>query len=126
MASQHLLGLIGVDEAQIRLGDLARPLAIDVPIHNGNERLSANAHRWINDFQLALRLRNLEVRLVFPGEMNVAKLLAGEGDGRAARPRVELGDVAIQLRHKLACVILGSAPAYHRAPRGEEAQLAVA
>src|SRR5262249_9654297 len=96
MPSKYLLGLVGVDEAQVGLGNLARALAINVAIDDGDKQLGADADGRIDDLQFSLRLRDFEMGLVLPGEVDVAEFLPGKGDGRAARPRVELGHVPIE------------------------------
>src|SRR5206468_6425873 len=113
-------------EAQVGLGDLAGALAVYVAVNDGDKRLGADANRRIDDLQFSLCLRNFEMRLILPGEVDVAEFLPGEGDGRAARSRVELGHITIELGDERTGIVLGTTAAEHAAPRGEETQLAVA
>ncbi len=84
---------------------------------HGHVRLGEEADRRIDDLDLAPDLLDLEVRLVLPGEVDVADPLLGEGRRRGARAEVEHRRLLVELRHELERVGLASRRAASPSPR---------
>ena len=75
-------------------------MAIDILVHDGNGRLGKNGDGGIYDVELvAPHFVHGDIRLIFPGDENVAEAAFRKRRGRAASAGIEHRHMLVELGH---------------------------
>ena len=99
---RDLLSGLGVEEVQIRLGNLSRAAIIDDFVHDRNRRLRQDTCRGVDHFILiAAEFLEPQLTLIFPRYQHITQSTFGERDSGVANIGVQHGDVLVETGDEL-------------------------